>query len=63
MPKLPVVATGWNWFFYIRECEISCIHNLQFRLEQLTDQTKKAKKYQLVGIALSINDNAKSPQT
>ena len=38
------VATSWNLFFYIRQCEISCIHNLQIRLEQLTDQTKKAKK-------------------
>ena len=39
------------------------IHNLQIRLEQSTDQTKKAKKYQLVGIALFIHDNTKSPQT
>ena len=39
------------------------IHNLQIRLEQFTDLTKKATKYQLVGIALSTNDNTKSPQT
>ena len=36
------------------------IHNLQIRLEQFTDQTK-AKKYQLVGIALSMNDNTQNP--
>ena len=36
------------------------IHNLQFRLEQFTEQ-KKAKKYQLVGIAHAINNNTKSP--
>ena len=30
------------------------------RLEEFTDQTK-AKKYQLVVIALSINDNTKNP--
>ena len=56
------MATGWNWFFYIRQCEISCIDNLQIRLEQLTEN-KNTKKYQLVGIALSIDDNTKSPQT
>ena len=39
------------------------IHNLQIKIEQFTDQTKKAKKYQLVGISLSIHDNTKSPQT
>ena len=39
------------------------IHNLQIRLEEFTEQTKKAKKYQLIGIALSINGNTKSPQT
>ena len=47
--------------FLLRQCEISCIHNLQIRLEQLTE--KKDKNYQLVGIVLSINDNTKSPQT
>ena len=56
------VAAGWNWFFFIRQCEISCIHNLQIRLEQLSE--KKAKKHQLVAVALSINDNnTKCPQT
>ena len=39
------------------------IHNLQIRLEQFTDLTKKVTKYQLVGIALSINGSTKSPQT
>ena len=39
------------------------IQNLQIRLEQFTDLTKKAKKYQLIGIGLSIHDNTKSPQT
>ena len=29
------------------------IYNLQIRLEQFTDQTKKAKKFKLVGLALS----------
>ena len=37
------------------------IHNLQIRLEQCTAKTKKAKISQLVGIALSINDNTKNP--
>ena len=40
------------------------IYNLQIRLEQFTDLTKTAKKYQSVGIILFINDNTKrSPQT
>ena len=39
------------------------IHNLQIRLEQFIDQTKKTKRYQLVGISVSINDDTKSPQT
>ena len=36
------------------------IYNLQIKLEKFTDQTKKAKKYQLVRIALSVNDNTKN---
>ena len=36
------------------------IYNFQIKLEKFTDQTKKAEKYQLVRIALSINDNAKN---
>ena len=70
------MTTGWNWFFYVTLPNIEYylstdhisqniqndIHNLQVRLEQFTDQTKKSKKYQLVGISLSINDNMKSPQ-
>ena len=48
---------------HISQNDQNKIHNLQIRLEQSTDQTKKAKKYQLVGIALFIHDNTKSPQT
>ena len=32
-------------------------------LNNLQTRQKKAKKYQLVGIALSINSHTKSPQT
>ena len=41
----------------------SKIHDLQTRLEQFTNQTRKAKKHQLVVIALPLNDNTKCPQT
>ena len=56
-----------NILYYLSAVQISPdvqnkIHNLQFRLEQFTEQ-KKAKKYQLVGIAHAINNNTKSPQT
>ena len=54
-------------FFHIRQYEISCnistdhisengqnkIYNFEIRHEKFTDQTKKAKKYWLVGIELS----------
>ena len=36
------------------------MHKLLNRVEQFTDQTKKPKKYQIVGIELSINDNTES---
>ena len=54
-----------NTLYYLSTVHISQnkIHNLQIRLEQLTDQTKKLKKHQLAGIALSIHDNTKSSQT
>ena len=48
---------------YISQNVRKRMHNLRFRLEKVTDQTIKAKKYQLVGIPLSINDNTKSSQT
>ena len=56
-----------NILYYLSAVQISQdvqnkIHNLKFRLEQFTEQ-KKAKKYQLVGIAHAINNNTKSPQT
>ena len=35
------------------------IQNLQIMLEQFTHDTKKAKNYQSIGIALSIDDNTK----
>ena len=39
------------------------IHNLQIRLEQFTEEIKRAKKYQPVEIALSMKGNTKSSQT
>ena len=38
------------------------IYNLQTRLGQFKNR-RKAKKYRLIGIALSINGHTKSPQT
>ena len=35
------------------------IQDLQIRLEQFAHETKKSKNYQLVGIALSTDDNTK----
>ena len=67
-----------NWFFYMKQCEISSIirtmstylkiSKIRFiiyrsDLNNLQTWLKKAKKYQLVGIALSMHDNTKSPQT
>ena len=57
-----------NIVYYLSTVHISQnvqnkIQNLQIRLEQFTDLTKKAKKYQLIGIGLSIHYNTKSPQT
>ena len=57
-----------NIVYYLSTVHISQnvqnkIQNLQIRLEQFTDLTKKAKKYQVIGIGLSIHDNTKSPQT
>ena len=61
------MASGWNYFFYIRHYEISCnistdlisenvlnkIYKFKIRLEQFTGQTKKAEKYWLVKTELS----------
>ena len=49
------MANSWNYIF---ENVQDKIYNLKIRLEQFTDQTKKAKKYWLIGIELSYMTNA-----
>ena len=53
------MANSWNYIF---ENVQDKIYNFKIRLEQFTDQTKKAKKYWLIGIELSYMTNGKSSQ-